>query len=81
MERFFNRRREKEINNKKEQINEFLSSLKYFIEAKAQDIVDSANADCWDSMAGMSSFSYEEKLGKSLYKLFDIEEEEEEDGF
>jgi len=81
MERFFNRRREKEINNKKEQINEFLSSLKYFVEAKAQDIVDMGNDSLWDSMAGMSSFSYESKLEKSLYKLFDIEEEEEEDGY
>lgn len=62
-----------------EHINEFLSDLKSFIEAKAQDIVDSANADCWDSMAGMSSFKYEQDLEKSLYKLFGVEEEEDGD--
>ena len=59
--------------NKIEDIDNFLSNLKDFVSAKAQDITDSANADCWDSMAGMGSFSTEEKLEKSLYKLFDIE--------
>jgi hypothetical protein len=63
-----------------EHINEFLSDLTDFVGAKAQDIVDSANADVWDSMAGTSAFSYESKLEKSLYKLFGIEVEEEEDG-
>ena len=62
---------------KKENINIFLSDLTSFVDAKAQDIVDSANRDCWDSMAGMSSFSYESKLEKSLYKLFGIEDEDE----
>jgi len=62
--------------NKIEDIDDFLSNLKDFVSAKAQDIVDSANAVCWDSMCGMSSFSFEEKLEKSLYKLFDIEIED-----
>ncbi len=66
---------------KKEQIDEFLLDLKEFISTKAQDIVDSANADSWDSMVGMSSYRAESKLEKSLYKLFNIEIEinEEED--
>ena len=58
---------------KKKDIDNFLSHLKDFVSSKAQDIVDSANADCWDSMVGMGSFASEEKLGKSLYKLFDID--------
>ena len=68
-----------EIEIKIEKINEFLYNLKDFISTKAQDIVDSANADCWDSMVGMSSYNAESKLEKSLYKLFDIEIEEEEE--
>ena len=63
---------------KKEKIDNFLSDLKEFISTKAQDIVDSSNADCWDSMVGMSSYGAESKLDESLYKLFDIEEEENE---
>ncbi len=64
---------------KKEKINDFLYCLKDFISTKAQDIVDSANRSCWDSMAGMSSYNSESKLEKSLYKLFDIEEDEEDE--
>ena len=64
---------------KKEKIDDFLYDLKDFISTKAQDIVDSANADCWDSMVGMSSYNAESKLEKSLYKLFDIEEDEEDE--
>jgi len=67
------RKKLKEKKDKIEDIDNFLSNLKDFISTKAQDITDSANADCWDSMAGMGSFSTEEKLEKSLYKLFDIE--------
>lgn len=70
---------DKEKAVKIEDINEFMSSLSDFVSAKAQDITDSANASCWDSMVGMSSFSAEEKLEKSLYKLFDIEIESNED--
>lgn len=66
----------KEREEKIEGINNFLSSLKLFIDASAQDIVDSANRDCFDSCAGMSSFGYESDLEKSLYKLFGIERDE-----
>lgn len=69
----------KDREEKIEHINKFLSDLTSFIGAKAQDIVDSANADCMDSMAGMGSFRYEEALEKSLYKLFGIEIEEKDD--
>lgn len=58
---------------KREEINDFLLDLKEFISTKAQDIVDSTGADCWDSMVGMSSYESECKLEKSLYKLFGIE--------
>ncbi len=58
---------------KKEKVDEFFEDLKEFISAIANDAIVS-NADCWDSMAGMSSYGAESKLGESLYKLFDIEE-------
>lgn len=64
---------DKKKKDKIEDIDNFLSKLSDFVSSKAQDIVDSANTNCWDSMAGMSSFADEEKLEKSLYKLFDIE--------
>ncbi len=67
----------KEREEKIKKIDEFLLSLKEFISTKAQDIVDSANVDCWDSMVGMSSYKAESNLEKSLYKLFNIEIEEE----
>jgi len=63
--------------DKKEQVRNFLIDLKSFISSKAQDIVDMGNPDCDDSCVGMGSFRDECKLEKSLYKLFDIETEDE----
>lgn len=68
-------KRKKHIEN----IGNFLSDLKEFISAKAQDIIDLGNSDCWDSCAGMGSLTSESNLEKSLYKLCGIEIEEDEE--
>ena len=64
--------RDKGQPNKREQISEFMSILEDYVKSEITD----ATADAWDSCAGFSSYRSKEKLEKSLYKLFDIEVEE-----
>ena len=64
---------EDELRLKKiEKIDEFLSILDDHISNKISD----ATADCDDSCAGYSHYDSSSKLEEALYKLFDIEVED-----
>lgn len=67
---------------KKEKVDEFLSDLADYVSAEASDAA--ASADNNDSCYGFGSWDAKNRMEKSLYKLFDIkieaeDEEEEED--